>query len=164
MKRHLGILMALAMIFTCFNGTTAFAAESEIIDVPETVVSETDDNEIVPYGALSGYGWGWHGADDELSGNFYVDVKGTSWVSAQITVNIEEFASNVRVIVELYRPDGSMAWSSSDKGQYITMANKDDWHNIKFWNAPTGTYRVHYLVVTDNGTKPSSGRINCWIY
>ncbi len=58
MKRHLGIIMALAMAFTCLCGTTAFAAEAE--PVSNVVAVEASDSGIVPYGSLSGYGQHWH--------------------------------------------------------------------------------------------------------
>lgn len=74
MKRHLGIIMALAMAFTCLCGTTAFAAEAE--PVSNVVAVEASDSGIVPYGSLSGYGQHWHNSGESTVGDFYVNVTG----------------------------------------------------------------------------------------
>lgn len=164
MKRHLSIMLALAMIFTCLCGTTAFAAESEA-SIETVAVSETSDNEITPRGSLSGYGQHWHNSGESTVGDFYVTVTGSYWPTAQLTLNIENFGSNDAVAVQVFRPDGTFAWGTLDNaGDYITMANKDNWHNIKFTNGQTGTYRIHYSIINWNGNTPGSGRINCWIY
>lgn len=159
MKRHLSVLLILVMACTCLFGTTAFAAEK----AQPQIVSDVDD--IQPRGTLNGYGSVWHDAGSSTSGNFYVTVTGSGWTTAQVTFNIESFGSDDAVAVQLYRPDGTFAWGSLDNaGDYITMSNKNNWHNIKFTSGQTGTYRVHYSIINWNGNTPSSGRINCWIY
>lgn len=163
MKKHLSIIMALAMIFTCLCGTTAFAAEAE--PVANVTAVETSDSEVMPCGSLSGYGQHWHNSGESTVGDFYVNVTGRGWPTAQLTLNIENFGSNDAVAVQVYRPDGTFAWGTLDNaGDYITMSNKDNWHNIKFTNGQTGTYRIHYSIINWNGNTPGSGRINCWIY
>lgn len=164
MKRSLSTLLAFALAITCFCGTTAFAAEinpnSEV-----ATVSETATDEITPRGTLSGYGSVWYNAGSSRDGSFYVDVTGSSWSSAQVTFNIENFGPNDAVAVWLYRPDGSFAWGTLDnRGDMITMANKDDWNNIKFSSGQTGRYVVKYSIANFAGQEPGSGRINCWIY
>lgn len=162
MNRHFSVLLASAMLCSCLCGTTAFAVENTSAS-ETTVVSET--NSIQPRGSLSGYGSVWHNAGTSTSGNFYVNVTGIGWPTAQVTFSIENFGSNDAVAVQLYRPDGTFAWGSVDNaGDYITMANTGKWHNITFANGQTGTYRVHYSIINWNGNTPSSGRINCWIY
>ena len=163
MKRHFGILMALVMAFACFGSTTAFAAEVQ--PTADVAVVETSNNEVTPCGSLSGYGHHWYNSGESTDGDFYVNVTGLSWPTAQLTLNIENFGPNDAVAVQVYRPDGTFAWGTLDNvGDYITMANKDDWHNIKFTNGKTGTYRIHYSIINWYGETPSSGRINCWIY
>lgn len=164
MKRLFGILLTLVLTLTCFGGTTAFAAgvnpNSEV-----ATVSKTATDEITPRGTLSGYGQVWHEAGTSCDGSFYVDVTGSSWLTAQVTFNIENFGPNDAVAVWLYRPDGSFAWGTLDNsGGMITMANKDDWQNIKFSGGQTGRYIVQYSIVNFAGQEPGSGRINCWIY
>lgn len=164
MKRHLSILLAFALAFTCFCGTTAFAAEATPVS-EVTTVSEATTAEVTPRGSLSGYGSVWHDAGTSCDGSFYVNVTGLSWPTAQVTFNIENFGPNDAVAVQLYRPDGSFAWGTLDNaGDMITMANKDNWHNITFAGGQTGTYRVQYSIINWYGDEPSSGRINCWIY
>lgn len=165
MKRFLGTFMALAMIFTCLCGTTAFAAEVEKEPIANTVVADANESEIVPYGSLSGYGQHWYNAGEKTHGTFKVEVKGIGWAFAQVTVNIENFNSNAKVFLKIYRQDGTFAWGTADYlGGCITMANKDEWHNYKFLHAPTGVYTVEYDIVTTDQKSPGSGRINCWIY
>lgn len=164
MKRHFSILLALVLVFTCFCSTSAFAAEVTP-DSKVVTVSESTNAEITPRGSLSGYGSVWHNAGSSCDGSFYVTVTGSSWPTAQVTFNIENFGPDDAVAVQLYRPDGSFAWGSLDNvGDMITMANKDKWHNILFTGGQTGTYRVQYSIVNWSGNTPSSGRINCWIY
>ena len=162
MKKSLGIILSLVMVFTMAFGTTAFAAENPTTDVGTEI---TDDGETMVTGAISGYGSVWHNASDPTTGDFYVNVTGSYWPTAQLTLNIENFGSNDAVAVQVFKPNGVLAYGTLDNaGDYITMANKDNWHNITYANGMTGTYRVHYSIINWNGNTPSSGRINCWIY
>lgn len=164
--KKLSIILALAMLLTCTLGTTAFAAEPQATVAETVTVSETSTEGITPRGTLSGYGWHWCNAAEATSGSFYVNVTGSYWPYAQVTFNIEDFDSNTGVIVQLWHPDGTFAWGTADNsnGTQITMANKDEWHNLYFPYGQVGTYRVDYWIVSLNNTTPSSGRINCWIY
>lgn len=163
MKRHLSIIMALAITFICLCGTTVFAAKAE--STSNAFAIEKSDNGVVPYGSLSGYGQHWHSSSESTVGDFYVNVTGIAWPTAQLTLNIENFGSNDAVEVRVYRPDGTFAWGTIDNtANYITMSNKDNWHNIKFVNGQTGTYRIRYSIINFSGSIPGSGRINCWIY
>lgn len=165
MKRLFGILLTLALTLTCFGGTTAFAAEVKPNSEVATI-SESANAEISPRGTLSGYGAVWHNAGSSCDGTFYVDVTGSSWLTAQVTFNIESFGPDDAVAVWLYRPDGSFAWSTLDNSSasLITMANKDSWNNITFFGGQTGRYTVKYSIYNFAGQEPGSGRINCWIY
>lgn len=163
MKRHLGIILALSMVFTCLLGTTAFAAEPESINNVSTIKSS--DNTVVPYGSLSGYGQHWYNSGEKTKDSFYVNVSGNKWSYAQLTVSIDNFGPDDMVAVKVYRPDNTFAWGTLDNaGDYITMANRDKWHNIMFNDGQVGTYRVEYSIINKNGHTPGSGRINCWIY
>lgn len=90
-----------------------------------------------------------------------MDVTGTPWVSAQITLSIEDFGSNDRAYLVVYKPDGSVAWKCSS---YITVSNSSSFQNLKFNGASTGKYRVEYTLSNTAGGTVGSGRINCWIY
>lgn len=163
MKRHLSIIMALAMALTCLFGTTAFAAELD--PVVGSAVAEVSDNQIKPCGSLKGYGSIWHNAGKSTTGDFYVDVSGSSWSTAQLTLKIENFGPDDAVAIQVYRPNGTFAWGTLENvGDYITMENTNNWHNIVFANGKTGRYRIHYSIINWNGDTPGSGRINCWIY
>lgn len=172
MKRHFSILMALVMLFSCLCGTSAFAAESAT-SAEATVSPQSADSEIRPIGSLSGYGSHWYNSGEPVTGSFTVEVTGSWWIDAQLTVNIDSFTDNTAVTIIVYRPDGTQAWSSMENGNNygyagdITMANRDDWHNIKFGDGEVGTYTVEYYIQNTDDllfSYPSSGRINCWIY
>ncbi len=156
MKKHLSIILSLVIVLTMAFSTTAFAAEK---------TSTPAKNPVISNGAVGGYGTVWHNYGASTTGNFYVNVTGSYWPTAQITLSIENFGSNDAVAVQVFKPDGSLAYGTLDNaGDYITMANADNWHNITYADGVTGTYRVHYSITNWNGDTPSSGRINCWIY
>ena len=129
MKKRLSIFWALIMLFTCIMGTSTFAAEPVAIEAETT----STENEIAPCGTLSGYGhYDWT-AGSARSGSFTVNVTGSAWLTAQTTFTIEGFDENTAVAVALYKPDGSLAYGTLDNsGSWITLANKDEWHNIPF--------------------------------
>lgn len=164
MKKHFGIILAFVLSLTMVFSTTAFAAENTDATSNPVIVESSEDSPMLA-GTLSGYGSVWHNASDPTSGNFYVNVTGSSWVTAQLTLNIENFGPNDAVAVQVFKPNGTLAYGTLDNsGDYITMANKDNWHNISFYGGATGQYRVHYSIINWYGNTPSSGRINCWIY
>lgn len=159
MKKYIGLLLSLLLTFSMIlgTGTTAFAADAS--------TSSEESESVIFKGAISGYGSVWHNYGDSTTGDFYVNVTGSYWPTGQITLNIESFGSNDAVAVQVFKPNGVLAYGTLDNaGDYITMANANNWHNIKFANGMTGTYRVHYSIINWNGDTPSSGRINCWIY
>lgn len=158
MKKFLSIIMILSLSFIGFFNNTAFASEVE-------EKSSLVENTIVPFGSLSGYGQHWYNSGENTVGDFYVQVTGRDSYSAQLTFKIENFDENVAVAVQVYRQNGSLAWGSLENlAAYITMENRDNWHNLPFLHAKTGRYRIHYSIRRWGGGTPSSGRINCWIY
>lgn len=164
MKKHLCFVMALAMLFTCVLGTTAFAAEPE--DVVETnAVQTTSADEITPRAGFNGYGNHWYNAGEPISGSFPVSATGSS-NPGYMTLNIDSFAADVGVRVKVLRPNGVEVYDSfSWRGDYITMANRDTWYGIRIPNATAGTYTIQYTIYGfDNPGHPSSGRINVWFY
>lgn len=165
MKKHLGIFMAATLAFNSLCGVTAFAAEKANLYDNFSVESTAESEIITHRGSLSGYGSVWYSSGSVVTGDFYVNVTGIRWPSAQVTFNIENFGPNDAVSVKLYHPDGSFAWGSYDnRGDVITMGNKDTWHNLTFSDGQVGTYRVNYYIINFDNATPSSGRINCWIY
>lgn len=153
MKKHLSLIFSLIIaIFMAFS-SPVFATE------------HTLNSNAVLKGAINGYGSIWHNYNDATSGNFYINVTGSYWPTGQITLKIENFGNNDAVAIQVYKPNGVLAYGTLDNsGDYITMANTNNWHNIKFANGMTGKYRIHYSIINWNGDRPSSGRINCWIY
>lgn len=161
MKKLFSVFLVMVMIFS-LSSMQVFAAEVQ----PEPTVTTVGSAEIVqPRGSLSGYGQKWYNSGEAVTGTFPVNVTGVYWPTAQISLSLENFASNVCVQVIVYKPNGSVAFNTADtSGTYMTMENSSEWQNISFLNGQTGTYTVWYSIWTTNGSTPSSGRINCWIY
>lgn len=162
MKKTLGILLSITMLFTLAFSTTAFAASS-----PSSNTSvETSDNEQIVRGSLSGYGSKWYNTGELTSGDFYVNVTGIYWPYAQLTLNIESFGPDDAVAIQVFNPNGVLVYGTLEyAGDLITMANANNWHNIYYSNGMTGTYTIHYAIYNfSSSATPSSGRINCWIY
>lgn len=159
MKKCLSLLLALTMLFSLTATQHAFAADSA--PSPEVTLS-SEDNEIRPMGSLSGYGNYWYNSGSTPYGHFTVNVTGIAWTSAQLTLKIENFASNVLIRIDVYNSDGKKVYDTFPN--YISMSNTDNWKNIKFTPGKTGTYKVYYSIYTTDNSTPSSGRINCWIY
>lgn len=161
MKKMFSVFLVMVMIFS-LSSLQVFAAEVQ----PEYTVPAVCSAEAVqPRGSLNGYGQKWYNSGETVTGTFTVNVTGIYWPTAQITLSLESFASNVCVQVIVYKPNGSVAFNTVDTtGTYMTMANSSEWHNISFLNGQAGTYTVWYSIWTTNGSTPSSGRINCWIY
>ena len=152
MKKLISICMSLILVLTYLCGTTVFAAE-------------TIENEIIPRGTLEGSGSHSYNSGETMKDDFDVVVTGSSWSSAQLTLSIADFGSKVRVHMQVYRPDGSLAYDSlASTGDYISMSNKDSWKNIKFAKGQVGTYKVKWAIHTTDNSKPTSGRLMCWIY
>lgn len=166
MKKRFSILLAMLMAFFCFSSTTAFAAEP--ISLIETItIGESENTSVTPRGTLSGYGSVWYDSGTSTTGTFTVNVTGVSWINAHVTFSVDNFSSDEGVAVELYRPDGTLAWSSLENvGDLITMDNREQtkWQGISFLSGQTGTYTVKYSIFNFAGNVPGSGRINCWIY
>lgn len=161
MKRTTAILTVFVMIFMLSFSTTAFAAEIE----PAYNSSETrvDGSLASTESSFGGYGSYWYTAGNTASGSFTFTVSGSSILYGHLTVNIENFDSTTSVQVQIYNASGKFVWGNLDNsGDYITMSNKDDWHDIGFWNANVGTYTVKWSIL--DGGSSSSGRINVWIY
>ena len=109
----------------------------------------------------------WYDSGTSTTGTFTVNVTGVSWINAHVTFSVDNFSSDEGVAVELYRPDGTLAWSSLENvGDLITMDNREQtkWQGISFLSGQTGTYTVKYSIFNFAGNVPGSGRINCWIY
>lgn len=162
MRKCLSIALAFVMLFTFAFNQVAFAAE--VVSASE-ITSDTISEEIQPRNFLSGYNNHWFNSGDNYYGHFYVDVTGVTLPTGQLTLSIENFASNVLVKVDVCGPDGKKVFDTFDtSAHYISMANSGDWHNIRFAPGKPGRYTVTYFVYTTDDTTPSSGRINCWIY
>lgn len=148
MKKVFSVLLMLIMIFSLFI-QPAFATETSFSIL----------------GSLSGYGQKWYNSGEAKTGTFVVSVSGVAWSTAQISLSLESFSSNVCVQVIVYRPNGTIALNTADySGSHLTMTNSSNWQNLKFTNAQTGNYTVRYSIWTIDNSTPSSGRINCWIY
>lgn len=161
MKKLFSVFLVMVMIFS-LSSMQVFAAE--VLPAPG-VIAEDFAETVEPRGSLSGYGQKWYNSGSAVTGTFTVNVSGIYWPTAQLSLSLESFASNVCVQVIVYRPNGSVAFNTADtSGTYMTMANSSEWQNIPFVNGQTGTYTVWYSIWTTNGSTPSSGRINCWIY
>ena len=152
--------LLLVLMFCLSLTTVAFAA-----DVTTTEGMMTEKAEESVNGTLSGYGAHWYNSGEKESGSFDVEVTGMAWLSAHVTFNIEEFDSQTIVFVWLYRPDGTLAYSTGDySGAGITLKNVSNFADIPFSGGQIGTYTVEYQIMSWNLSGAPSGRINCWIY
>lgn len=160
-KRVLSVLLALTMCFAM--SATAFAVAPETANSCETA-AESENNQIQPRGSLSGYGQHWYNSGEPTNGSFTVNVSGIAWPTAKLTLNIVNFDAKTFAFIWVYRPDGSLAYSTGDAtADAITVANSSKYQNIIFPRGQTGPYTVVYSLGSYGGTVPS-GRINCWIF
>lgn len=163
MKKCFSVVLTTIMLFIVLSSRPAYAI-SIYSDVQSNNSNFTEEV-VSPRGSLSGYGQHWYNSGEPTTGTFIVPVTGISWPTAQLTLSLANFSSDVCVQVIVYRPDGSIAFNTADtSGTYLTMANSSQWHNIHFANGKTGNYTVWYSIWSWTGSTPSSGRINCWIY
>ena len=156
MKKIVSVFMAVAMLIGMGN-MNVFAAEEV------SATSQVED--VRPYGSLSGYGSAWND-DGSYGKSFNVNVKGTNWTSAGVTLKISDFAPNVRVDVIIKYGNKVMYQASSTTVDYLSMSNTNQskWSSITIAPGYTGNYTVTYRIHTTDGGAPSHGRVMCWIY
>lgn len=161
MKKLFSALLTVVILVVVFT-QTVLAAEAQ----PREQITALSTAEVIqPRGSLSGYGQHWYNSGESKQGTFSVNVTGIYWPTAQLTLSLDNFSSDVCVQVIVYRPNGTIAFNTANTNAvYMTMANSSEWHNIGFANGQTGTYTVWYSIWSTNSSIPSSGRINCWIY
>lgn len=144
------------MIFSCCGFASASAVET-----PRDVSCETTNEDIVPYGSLSGYGGRWND-QGSFGAYFVVNVKGIAWPTAQTTFTIEEFPKGTVVRMTLGK-DGNALYTD-----VLTMGSKESVTNVKFSPGALGEYNVSYDLRDwpgkQSGAQPPAGRVLCWIY
>ena len=145
------LILALIMVFSLCS-VPAYATENTTI----ATVKSTDNGEVVPYGVLSGYGNKWHEPSaDRYGGSFSFRVSGMNWVSAQLTIKLENFNPSTKMNIEVYQGNNCI-FRRNNVG-----INDGPWENVTFSPGLTGVYDVVYKIV---GGPNTPGRINCWIY
>lgn len=124
--------------------SAANAAEAAPVDV----VAQQQEEGIVPYGSLSGYGQ----RTASSSGSFKVPVKGSWSPWAGCTIRSEGFDSET--VIEVHVNDE--AGNEKAKG---TLQGNMEIANLAMVNVSPGEYEVHYVM-----TSPSYGTVIVQIY
>ena len=147
-KRLLAIIMATLMF--CFaTQMTVFATES----TNTMLSSNSEENEIRPYGSLSGYAYYYHSRNDSLIGSFTIEVTGSWSPYAGWTLKTDFPSGTEFDYVYLTRPNGTQI------GSTLYPSANSEISNQLLLDVPMGTYTVYYRLSSN-----SSGTIQVWIY
>lgn len=154
MKKIISIFATIPIIFSFLISMTVFAAENA--DIPDNTTIFKAEEEVVPYGAISGYGQVWYDPNTmPNSGSFTFYVSGVDWYNAHTTLKFENFNPETKFDIEICNRNGTVVFRRQD----IDMSF-DDYDNLLINPGLTGTYTVYYKFY---GTL-SPGRINVWIF
>lgn len=131
-------LLAWALIFASLLTPTpaALAAEVNVPDVP----AQQQEEGIVPYGSLSGYGQKY----DTGTGSFTMTVNGSWSPFAGCTIRTEGFNSSTINEIRVYDESGNEKASA-------TLTGNMDVRNLTMLNVSPGTYTVRYGMVNVSG-------------
>lgn len=155
-KRIFALLLAVTTVISCCG----FASASSV-ETTRDVSSENVNEEITPFGVLSGYGARWND-EGSLGAYFEVNVKGLPWSTAQTTFTIENFPLETVVKISLGK-DGHVLYTDA-----LTMGYRETVTNAKFAPGDIGRYDVAYEILDwvgkEGGLPPPAGRVLCWIY
>lgn len=150
MKKIVSFLLTIPMVLSMMLGTTAFAAETtESVDAVNRMSTQ---EEVVPYGAISGSGQMWFNPNTmPAGGSFAFNVTGIDWFNAHITLKFENFSPDTKFDIEICNRNGNVVFRRIG----IDMSF-DDYNNLLINPGLTGTYVVYYKFYG----KLSSGRIS----
>lgn len=161
-KRFMVLLTVICTLCGMAFSTPVFATEATSLPTEEVgVVDKLNDDSVVPYGSLSGYGYVWHNTGEPAKRGD-VSVTGIPWHQGHLTVSLENFNSNTKLKIWVFSPITDSTGTKNQTIFYRENVTIDDgpWENISFNPAPTGTYWVQCEVMSND----SAGRVNCWIY
>lgn len=155
MKRFFWMLLTLAMLFSLTVTQATFAVEVESNQDSTSTVTEEGNEEVRPYGSLSGSAIKEFGASNGTSqtGTFTVSVSGIPWTSAKVKIRAALANRNNFVRCKVYNPSGTLVWnmeSAITAGEYAEKA---------IVPGSTGTYTILYEAFTMNGSSVQGGAI-----
>lgn len=96
-KRFMVLLTVICTLCGMAFSTPVFATEATSLPTEEVgVVDKLNDDSVVPYGSLSGYGYVWHNTGEPAKRGD-VSVTGIPWHQGHLTVSLEKFNSNTKL-------------------------------------------------------------------